>query len=52
MGQKTVFPCKFVIPGFNTGRGRREYKCGCTVAQGIPLRIGYVERIAPGLTNR
>jgi hypothetical protein len=22
------------------------------VAQGIPLRIGYVERIAPGLTNR
>jgi hypothetical protein len=22
------------------------------VGQGIPLRIGYVERIAPGLTNR
>jgi hypothetical protein len=22
------------------------------VAQGMPLRIGYVERIAPGLTNR
>jgi hypothetical protein len=22
------------------------------VAQGIPLRIGYVERIAPGLINR
>jgi hypothetical protein len=28
--KKTFFPCKFVITGFNTGRVRKEYKCGCT----------------------
>jgi hypothetical protein len=37
--KKTFFRCKFVITGFNTGRGKRGYK---VVAQGISLRIvGY-----------
>jgi hypothetical protein len=47
--KKTFFPVNLLSPD---SIQEEEEDNISVVAQGIPLRIGYVERIAPGLTNR
>jgi hypothetical protein len=47
--KKRFFPVHLLSPD-SIQEGEEENIS--VVAQGIPLRIGYVERIAPGLTNR
>jgi hypothetical protein len=46
--KKRFFPVNLLSPD-SIQEGEENIS---VVAQGIPLRIGYVERIAPGLTNR
>jgi hypothetical protein len=47
--KKLFFPVNLLSPD---SIQEEEEENISVVAQGIPLRIGYVERIAPGLTNR
>jgi hypothetical protein len=47
--KKRFFPVNLLSPD-SIQEGEEENIS--VVAQGIPLRIEYVERIAPGLTNR
>jgi hypothetical protein len=47
--KKRFFPVNLLSPD---SIQEEEEENISVVAPGIPLRIGYVERIAPGLTNR